>query len=144
MIGIGCGARSYRGRVHYSRKYAVAEENVNKIIEAYLEETDFGAACYGYLLNEDELKRRYIVKSILKVSGLDMEEYQLKFKTLPVEEYKELQFLLDNGFLRQRSNRLYPTEKGMMYSDAVGNLFISSEVRKKIADYQEEMIEDRV
>lgn len=138
MIGIGCGARSYRGKVHYSRKYAVEEENINKIIDGYLEETNFGVARYGYLLKEDEIKRRYIVKSILKVTGLDLKEYHLQFKTSPLAEYEELQFLLDNGFLEQQENRLYPSDKGIMYSDAIGNLFISHAVKQKIAEYRED------
>lgn len=137
MIGIGCGARSYRENIHYSREYAVEEENINKIIHEYMEETDFSVACYGYQLNEDELKRRYILKSILKVSGLQIEDYYARFKTFPLEEFRELQFLLDRGFLLQTATHLYPTEKGIKYSDAMGDLLISDEVRAKINDYAE-------
>jgi oxygen-independent coproporphyrinogen-3 oxidase len=137
MIGIGCGARSYRENVHYSRKYAVEEDNINKIIEEYLNEKDFSVARYGYQLSEDELKRRYILKSILKISGLDIEDYHSRFNSFPVAEFKELKFLLDNDFLLQKESQIYPTEKGIRCSDAIGNLFISGEVKQKVDNYQE-------
>ena len=141
MIGIGCGARSYRNNVHYSRKYAVEEKNINKIIDEYLIERDFSVGSFGYLLNEDELKRRYILKSILKVTGLDIEDYTSKFKTSPLTDFKEMQFLLENDFLLQKKSRLYPTEKGLMYSDAIGNLFISGEVKRKVVTYKDDLIQ---
>lgn len=137
MIGIGCGARSYISNVNYSRKYGVFQNNINKIIDDYINEKDFTVARHGYILSEDELKRRYILKSILKVSGLDMMDYHTKFKSNPVDEFEELNFLLENNFLVKDENNIYPTEKGIMYGDSIGQLFISSEVKKKIDKYEE-------
>ncbi|MBP2655812.1 MAG: putative oxygen-independent coproporphyrogen oxidase [Firmicutes bacterium] len=137
MIGIGCGARSYCGRVHYSRSYAVDEANINAIINEYLAETNFTAARYGYRLTDDELKRRYIIKSILKITGLDSAEYYARFQTQPADDFSELAFLVEHGFLEQRNKCLYPTAKGIRYSDAIGQLFVSKEVSAKMAAYQE-------
>ena len=137
MIGIGCGARSYVANVHYSRKYAVEPKNINKIIDDYINEEDFKVAKYGYILNEDELKRRYILKSILKVSGLDICDYNEKFNTSSLEEFKHIAFLIENGFLIEEDNRLYPTEKGLMHSDSIGNLLISEDVSFKTNDFKE-------
>ncbi|MCT4620553.1 MAG: STM4012 family radical SAM protein [Marinisporobacter sp.] len=137
MIGIGCGARSYISNVHYSRKYAVEPKNINQIIDDYLIETDLSHAKYGYILSVDEQKRRYILKSILKVSGLDIRDYKNKFHTSPLEEYEELRFLLKHKLLIKEDEKLYPSEKGLGYSDYIGPLFISDEVHEKMNTFIE-------
>lgn len=136
MIGIGCGARSYIGNVHYSRKYAVKQTNINKIIDDYILEDDFSHAKHGYILNQDEMKRRYIQKSILKVTGLDLIDYKNKFETNP-EDFEEIKILIENEFIEKKENRFYPTAKGLLYSDAIGPLFISKEVRVKMDKFEE-------
>lgn len=136
MIGIGCGARSYIGNVHYSRKYAVLQKNINEIIDDYIQETDFSCAKHGYILNQDEMKRRYIQKSILKVTGLDIIDYESKFGKTP-NEFGEFNLLIENKFIEKQDNRYYPTDKGLLYSDAIGPLFISEIVKNKISEFQE-------
>ncbi len=137
MIGIGCGARSYISNVHYSRKYAVNQSNIDNIIEAYLKEGNFYFATYGSVLSEEEIKRKYILKSILKVSGLDINMYFERFGTYPIDDFKELKELIDGAFLEADNSRLYPTEIGIKYSDAIGCLFISDEVNKKVNEFLE-------
>ncbi len=137
MIGIGCGARSYLGNIHYSRKYGVEQKNINKIIEDYMNESSYHYGSYGYILNESEMKRRYILKSILKVTGLDLDDYAKKFHGPPIAEFTEMQFLMQEGFLCMQDNKICPTEKGLMYSDAIGDMLISEEVRHKISNFIE-------
>lgn len=137
MIGIGCGARSYISNVHYSRKYAVNQSNIDNIIEAYLKEENFYFATYGYVLSEEEIKRKYILKSILKVSGLDINMYFERFGTYPIDDFKELEELMDGGFLEADNSILHPTDTGIKYSDAIGCLFISNEVNKKVNEFLE-------
>lgn len=138
MVGIGCGARSYINNIHYSRKYATDPKNINTIIEDYLRENDFNYASYGYKLNEDEQKRRYIIKSVLKVTGLDIEDYMKRFSSSPLEEYKILNSLIENDFIINKDDFLYPTEKGLRYSDKIGPLFVSDEVQEKIKAFIED------
>jgi len=137
MIGIGCGARSYISNIHYSSKYAVSRKNINRIIDDYINEENFNSASYGYILDKDEQKRRYILKSILKVTGLDIDDYIYKFESSPLEDFKELSSLIEDDFLENRKNRLVPTERGLMYSDAIGDLFISDEVRYRVEKFKE-------
>jgi oxygen-independent coproporphyrinogen-3 oxidase len=136
MIGIGCGARSYIGNVHYSRKYAVLQNNINEIIDEYIAETDFSHAKHGYILDQDEMKRRYIQKSILKVTGLDLDDYNDVFGESP-ENYDEFKDLEEYGFIERRDNRYFPTEKGLLHSDSIGPLFISNVVKQKIEEFNE-------
>ncbi|RXI51521.1 coproporphyrinogen III oxidase family protein [Clostridium tetani] len=137
MIGIGCGARAYISNIHYSRKYAVNQSNINSIINNYLKEENLYYATYGYILSEDEIKRKYILKSILKVTGLDLEEYFKRFNKNIFDDFNEINLLIDKGFLIKKGTRVYPTEKGLKYSDAMGCLFISNEVNKKTQDFSE-------
>lgn len=137
MLGIGCGARSYIENIHYSRKYAVEDKNINKIIDSYLKENNFETAEYGYILSLEEEKIKYILKSILKVTGLDIKEYTNKFNTDPVVEFPELQKLTDEEFLILKNKRIFPSDKGLKYSDYIGTLFISEEINKKINEFAE-------
>ncbi|WFD11815.1 STM4012 family radical SAM protein [Tepidibacter hydrothermalis] len=137
MIGIGCGARSYISNVHYSRKYAVDQKNINKIIDNYLKEDNFDYIKYGYILSEEEEKRKYILKSILKVTGLDINMYFKRFKEISVEEFKDLSVLIKEGFLIEEKGRILPSEKGLKYSDIMGTLFISDEVKDRVKEFIE-------
>ena len=90
-----------------------------------------------YILDEDEVKRRYVLKSILKSSGLDIDLYNEKFNSSAIEEFKNLELLRKQGFLMMDSNKIYPTDKGLKASDALGELFISKTVEAKIGNFEE-------
>ena len=137
MLGIGCGARSYIGNVHYSRKYAVEDKNINSIIDDYLKEENFAFAEYGYKLSEEEQKIKYILKSILKITGFNTEDYREKFHTEPLEEFSELEKLLNEGYLIREGNRIFPSAKGLKYSDYIGTLFITDGIKRKMEEFTE-------
>ncbi len=138
MIGIGCGARSYCGQVHYSRRYAVAQGQIDQIIDDYLKETDFQIARYGRILDLDEQKRLYILKSILKITGFKLSDYQELFGTAPGEDYPELNLLIAEGFLRRDGEYITPTEQGLKYSDSIGELFVSELTRTRMQHFGED------
>ena len=137
MLGIGCGARSYIGNVHYSRKYAVEDVNINNIINDYLKEEDFTFAGYGYKLSEEEQKIKYVLKSILKITGFNPEDYSEKFHTDPLTEFSELGRLINEGYLIREGNRIFPSAKGLKYSDYIGTLFITDEIKRKMEEFME-------
>ena len=137
MLGIGCGARSYIGNVHYSRKYAVEDKNINSIIDDYLQEENFAFAEYGYKLSEEEQKIKYILKSILKITGFNPEDYREKFHTEPSAEFSELERLINEGYLIRERNRIFPSAKGLKYSDYIGTLFITEDIKRKMEEFTE-------
>ena len=61
MVGLGAGARSYTSRLHYSSQYAVARTDTINIIDHYLalDEERFAHAEHGYVLDEEEQRRRW-------------------------------------------------------------------------------------
>ena len=137
MLGIGCGARSYIENIHYSRKYAVEDKNINAIIDAYLKEENFRFAEYGYKLSEKEQKIKYILKSILKITGFNPEDYRKKFHTDAAVEFSGLERLINEGYLINEGSRIFPSAKGLKYSDYIGTLFITDNIKRKMKEFTE-------
>jgi oxygen-independent coproporphyrinogen-3 oxidase len=67
MVGLGCGARSYTHALHYSSEYAVGARGVRAILNDYVKKdaAAFDHADYGFALEPDEQRRRYIIQSQL-------------------------------------------------------------------------------
>jgi oxygen-independent coproporphyrinogen-3 oxidase len=137
MLGLGCGARSYIENIHYSGKYAVEDKNINNIIDNYLKKENSGIAKYGYKLSPEEQKIKYILKSILKITGFKIEEYREKYIKDPLEDFPELDRLINEGYLINENGRIFPAEKGLMYSDYIGTLFITDSIKRKTEEFTE-------
>jgi oxygen-independent coproporphyrinogen-3 oxidase len=138
MVGLGCGARSYTRKLHYSLDYAVGPKGVKAIIADYLarDSADFATADHGFELNEDEQRRRYLLQSILSADGLDASRYAERFGTDPADDFPDLRTLADLGLLAFESGRWMPTPAGLERSDAIGPWFFSRRVRDLIAEYR--------
>lgn len=137
MIGLGTNARSYTTDVHYSTEYAVAKPNVAAIIDDYVakERADFMTANYGIRLSEDDRKRRYLIKSLLKAQGLDAAHYQGIYGTDVHADFPELQTLLEMNLAHESAGRMQLQGEGMAYSDLIGHWFISPAVKQKMQEY---------
>lgn len=137
MIGLGTNARSYTTDVHYSTEYAVSKPNVAAIINDYVakERADFMTASYGIRLSEDDRKRRYLIKSLLKAQGLDAAHYQSIYGTDVYADFPELQTLLEMKLARESGGRMQLHGEGMAYSDLIGHWFISPAVKQKMQEY---------
>ncbi|MBI3726972.1 MAG: STM4012 family radical SAM protein [Burkholderiales bacterium] len=137
MIGLGTNARSYTTDVHYSTEYAVSKPNVAAIIDDYVarERADFMVANYGIRLSEDDRKRRYLIKSLLKAQGLDGAHYQSIYGTDVYADFPELQTLLEINLAQENAGRMQLHGEGMAYSDLIGHWFISPAVKNKMQEY---------
>ncbi len=138
MIGLGCGARSYTRDVHYSSEYAVGRAGIRAILKDYVHRTDeqFRVADYGFLLDEDEQHRRYVIKSILRAEGLDLAAYTLAFGSDPVEDVPALEEIKARGLLERSDGRLVPTALGLERSDTIGPWLTSARVRRLMGEYE--------
>lgn len=138
MVGLGAGARSYTKHVHYSSEYAVGSKNVKGIIQDFVGKTptDFAVADYGICLNEAELKRRYLIKSILQTSGLDRTQYHTFFNSDVLDEQPKLIELLESDLCYiENSNQIKLTSKGIDLSDAIGPWLYSAAIEAKISEF---------
>jgi oxygen-independent coproporphyrinogen-3 oxidase len=137
MIGLGCGARSYHPRLHYSDEYAVRAAGVRAILEAYAARpaTAFASAAFGFRLDADEQRRRYVLLSLLQGVGLSTAAYARRFGGDVFEDLPPLRDLEPAGLARREGDRLVLTAAGLERSDAIGTSLYSPAVRARMEAY---------
>jgi oxygen-independent coproporphyrinogen-3 oxidase len=135
MVGLGCGARSYTTGLHYSFDYAVGIGQVRAIIDDYLGRpaTDFDVAEYGFALDGLEQRRRWLLKSLLRVDGVSRAGYAERFGSTVDDDFPQLSALAESGLMDADALRL--TAEGLAYSDAIGPWLVSPGVRAAMAGY---------
>ncbi|MFJ7996042.1 STM4012 family radical SAM protein [Streptomyces sp. NPDC096310] len=138
MIGLGCGARSYTSRLHYSFDYAVDMRAIRAIIDAYTRTEDFSRAEVGHRVDGDEARRRHLLQSLLQARGMAVAEYRARFGADPAEDFgAELDRFAGLGWLDSGAGpgllRLSP--EGLAHSDALGPALFSPAVRAAMAAY---------
>ncbi|MFJ6135459.1 STM4012 family radical SAM protein [Kitasatospora sp. NPDC092286] len=137
MVGLGCGARSYTSRLHYSFDYAVNATEVRGIIDDYVATEDFGRAEVGRSMTAEEARRRHLVQSLLQAEGMPLAEYRARFGSTPAEDFPaELAAFGARGWLADDPLRLMLSPEGLAHSDAAGPMLFSPEVRALMADYE--------
>lgn len=137
MLGLGAGARSYTRAVHYSSDYAVSRRGVLSVINRYSGQTDqsFLWANHGVMLSEEERRRRYILKSVLRVDGLDLQRFQELFGISAFDAAPELSTLSACGAFFESRERLSPTAHGLEWSDAIGPFLYSASTRRRFEGF---------
>ncbi|MFI6062605.1 STM4012 family radical SAM protein [Streptomyces sp. NPDC051286] len=140
MIGLGCGARSYTSRLHYSFDYAVDMRKVRAIIDGYTATDDFSRAEVGRYVDGDEARRRHLLQSLLQAEGLQLAEYRERFGAAPGDDFPgelnrfEARGWLDGSAVASGLLRLSP--EGLAHSDALGPELFSPAVRAAMAAYE--------
>lgn len=129
MVGLGPGARSYTRSVHYSTEYAVAQQNVRRIISLYTAKPRYDVADFGVVLNAHEQRRRHVIKSLLRSDGLDLREYERRFDTPVLEDLPELLELPELELAEVSPTHMRLTALGLERSDTIGPWLYSAEVQ---------------
>ncbi|MEE1940709.1 STM4012 family radical SAM protein [Streptomyces sp. TRM 70361] len=146
MVGLGCGARSYTARLHYSFDYAVDMRRIRGIVDDYVSRParDFARAEYGRWMDADgpdgtdEARRRHLLQSLLQAEGLETAAYTARFGAPPGEHFPaELAAFAGRGWLDTGAapERLRLSAEGLAHSDAVGPALFSPAVRAAMAEY---------
>ncbi len=131
-ISIGCGGRSYIENLHFSTPFAVGQRGCMDILQQYIKKKDFLEVTHGYLLSEEEMRRRYVIKNILFCCGIDREEYRSRFDSEPEGDYPLLTEWIQSGMAVEDSTKICLTERGISLSDLLGPKLISEEVRERM------------
>jgi oxygen-independent coproporphyrinogen-3 oxidase len=134
-VGLGCGSRSYTAGLHYSHDYAVSVRGVRAVLDEYLTRPDYGHAEYGFVLDEEERRRRWLVKTLLRTEGVDRRVWTQRFGDDLVGAF-DLASLQDRGWLDADPGRVRLTDEGMAHSDAIGPWLVSDPVRSRMAEYE--------
>jgi oxygen-independent coproporphyrinogen-3 oxidase len=135
MVGLGSGARSYTRALHYSTEYAVSRTSVKEIIMDYCQRKSFSVADYGIRLDDNDQKRRYLIKSLLHIDGLNLEAYRHRFATDALADFPEIAELLRLGLCECDEQQLIPTSKGLTYSDLIGPWLVSQSVQQRMDSF---------
>lgn len=135
MVGLGCGARSYTSSLHYSFDYAVSVSEVRGVIDDYLARpaADFRYAEIGFDLDRAEQQRRWLLKSLLRSSGMDAPAYRARFGSSHADDFPQLASLVERGWLDDDRGAL--TAAGLARSDAIGPWLVSGAVRSAMGAY---------
>ncbi len=137
MVGLGCGARSYTNKLHFSSDYAVGRTGVIEILDAYNARSTaaFGVADHGIPLDDDEQSRRFVLMSLLQADGLDLRQYQERFSADPITVLPQLAELEPAGLATSTETTLSLTAAGLERSDAIGPWLWSDAVRHRLNEW---------
>lgn len=132
MIGLGCGARSYTGNVHYSSTYAVDRAGVESIIRQYIEKdhAGFSHADYGYTLDREDRFRRYIIKTLLRTEGFSRKDFFYEFNVDVLDVIPQIIELSKSGLAIIEKEKISLTQQGLELSDAIGPWLFSKRVKR--------------
>lgn len=138
MIGLGCGARSYSSRLHYSGEYAVGVSAIKGILLDYVQQSNerMGQVNYGFVLNLDEQRRRFLLMSLLQTSGVQRTLYSQRFASDLVNDFPQLGLLEQSGLASIDDNRVSLTAEGIAWTDAIGPWLYSDHVAQLSETYQ--------
>ena len=139
MVGLGCGARSYTRGCHYSSDFAVGRAGIRAILNDYIRRPAgaFDVASYGVRLDNDEQRRRYVIKSVLHATGLDRARYRAVFGREALADFPVLRDFIARGWLAQQGDGiLHLTADGLEWSDALGPALYSPAVRALMEGFE--------
>jgi oxygen-independent coproporphyrinogen-3 oxidase len=138
MVGFGCGARSYTRTLHYSDHYGVSRASVSSILQQFVAAPSsiFAEARYGFVLDADEQRRRFIIQSLLVCPGLEDASYASRFGTHMFDDFPQLGQLIETGAARHEKGLLALTEQGMAHADTIGPWLASQSVIARMRSYE--------
>lgn len=137
MIGLGCGARSYTKRIHYSDDFAVSNKNIARIIDRWSMNSEeyFSFAHNGIQLEDDDIRRRWLILSLLE-AGVDTQKYSRLFFRDCRNDFPELSNLCQNDLANEKNDIISLTPKGYNYSDSIGPRLFSNRVKNLMKEWQ--------
>ena len=134
-LSLGCGGRSYLGNVHCCTPYAVKRADCLNYLEEFIGSRDKGRIDFGYCLDVEEQKRRYVIRNLLHTDGICRDQYREYFGSDAADDFKVLADLTARQYCCQEGSRIRLTPLGMSLSDYIGPMFISHKVRERMEQW---------
>ncbi|PSB34027.1 STM4012 family radical SAM protein [Chlorogloea sp. CCALA 695] len=138
MLGLGCGARSYTDTLHYANDYAVGAKEIRDILQAYIQTPSeaFNYINYGFQLDAEDRRRRYILLSLLSDEGLNEQDYKQQFSSDVMVDFPELSQLFALKLAIAHQQVLQLTATGIEKSDVIGAWLFSDRVNQLMQAYE--------
>lgn len=111
-LALGCGGRSYLGRLHFCSPYAITQKDCLARLREYEETEDFTVISHGILLSEEEQKRRYVIRHLLIWPGIDTGRYEELFHKAVWEDFPVLHEWEAQGYLTRRETKRTKPDAG--------------------------------
>lgn len=134
-VSLGAGGRSYIGNIHACLPYSSRQNGCKKILDKYIESENKTRIQFGYILNRDEQKRRYIIKNLFMFNGISITEYLKLFKSDLLNDFNLFYDFIEKGYCIICDDRIKLTLAGMSLSDYLGPMFISDEVDSRMKEW---------
>lgn len=163
-LALGCGGRSYLGRLHTCTPYRTTGQGAMEEIAAYLKRRDFLTVTHGIVLSDEELRRRYVIKHLLIRPGISRQAYRRRFgreltEDFPIlKEWTELGWVQEggafpggkelcrsgcmqaerggDGLFQAGIDFLSLTQEGLGLSDYIGPMLISRDIRRRMGEWE--------
>lgn len=148
-LALGCGGRSYLGRLHFCTPYAITQRDCLWMLAAFEQKADFNEITHGILLSEEEIKRRYVIRHLLIRPGLSLQQYGEHFQSDVEQDFPILAEWVQKGWIQRKTvpGRWLPerdggermltlTDEGLGLSDYLGPGLISRDVQKRMDEWE--------
>lgn len=135
-LALGAGGRSYLGNLHFCTPYQVEPEKCQKELNAFLSKEDLLEISFGIFLDEEEQKRRYVIKHLLYGNGICLKEYESHFHKKATDDFPLLLEFEKEGYACRKEGQLGLTFLGRSFSDALGTQLISEKIKKRMEAYE--------
>lgn len=135
MISLGCGGRSYIGNLHFCERYTSRQAKCRDILNAYISRQTFFDGISFYKLEQNEMKRRFIIKNLFYHSGVALNDYKAVFVTDLYNDFPVLHEFLQEKWAVESDGRIKLTPLGLSLSDDIGTRFISEAVARKMESF---------
>ena len=135
-LALGCGGRSYLGNLHFCSPYAITSRDCLAELSSYEQTTDYTEITHGFLLSEEEMRRRYVIRHLLIRPGLCLEAYKERFGSRATEDFPLLLQWKDRGFAEVQGAFFTLTQTGLDLSDYLGPQLISPQVGRAMREWE--------
>lgn len=130
ILGVGAGARTYCGGIHYNNGYSSAKRQ--PVFDRYLQSVSENGHSRreGFVLNDDERLRQRL---ILGTDGMNLGDLEALFLRTGLGDFRSfVEYYTDGKYATLRDGLLEYTPRGYMYRDIAVNCLFSSAVRDLI------------
>lgn len=135
-LSLGCGGRTYLGRLHTCTPYKITRCAALEEINNYIQIKDHMIVNHGIILSDEELKRRYVIKHILMIPGISKKAYKKAFDSDLLVDFPIINEWIKSGWIDETQDFICLSEVGLGLSDYIGPQLISEEIKAKMLEWE--------
>lgn len=135
-LSLGCGGRTYLGKLHTCTPYKITRCAALKEIDNYIQTDNHMIVNHGILLSDEEVKRRYVIKHLLILPGISKKAYKKAFNSNLLMDFPIISEWIKSGWIDETQDFIGLSEVGLGLSDYIGPQLISKEIAAKMLEWE--------